>query len=468
MVRLGIDGDSNQRTVEAYALPAQLIIEPGDDYRPVAPSHFSTLRWVYVGRLVLATAIFFAAVSVWLNADSVATLVASLAFIGALGCTAFSYIWTDSWRKPATSTFLYGQVVFDLFLVTAAVHVTWDGSQSEFAPLYILVIAVSALLVPAAGVPLTAALGIVLYMADAMLAHNVAPGAPLYLQIGVFAVVALSSGIIAAKLRVDGAENEELAAELAAFRLRESDMRALEVRAQRLEGVAEMSASLAHEIRNPLASIRSAVEQLSHIPRASEDEQVLSALVQRESDRLSRILGEFLDFARTSAAKTERVNMTEIARNAARLAGSHPGLAPGVRVTEFFPSAQLMIEGDEDLLHRAIYNLLLNAVQASPPNGEVRIEGGELLPNQLPEGRKQFERGAFAILVIDDGAGVPPSIRDRLFDPFVTTKPGGSGLGLSIVQRAAEAHGGLVTVSALGEETRFTLVLPKFRDPDRT
>jgi signal transduction histidine kinase len=110
----------------------------------------------------------------------------------------------------------------------------------------------------------------------------------------------------------------------------------------------------------------------------------------------------------------------------------------------------------------------LNAVQASPPNGEVRIEGGELSASQLPEGRKQFERGAFAILVIDQGAGVPPSIRDRLFDPFVTTKPGGSGLGLSIVQRAAEAHGGLVTVSDLGEETRFTLVLPKFRDQDRT
>jgi signal transduction histidine kinase len=228
-----------------------------------------------------------------------------------------------------------------------------------------------------------------------------------------------------------------------------------------------MSASLAHEIRNPLASIRSAVEQLARIPRASDDEQLLSALVQRESDRLSRLLGEFLDFARTSAAHPQRVNLTDIARNAARLAASHPGLAPGVRVVDLFPSKQLMMDGDEDLLHRAVYNLLLNAVQASPPNGEVRVEGGELSTSQLPEGRKQFEGGAFAVLVIDQGSGVPPSIRDRLFDPFVTTKPGGSGLGLSIVQRAAEAHGGLVTVSALGEETRFTLVLPKFRDPDR-
>ncbi len=454
--------------MNAIALESQLIIEPAELVESTVPSHYRTLRWVYVARLILATAIFFAAVSVWLRADSAATLIASLAFVGALGLTVFSSLWTGPWNKPITTTFLYVQVIFDLLLVTAAVHVTWDGSQSEFAPLYILVIAVSALLVPAAGVPLAAAFGIVLYVADAMLGHHVDPESPLLFQLGVFAVVALTSGIIGAKLRVAGAQGEELAAEVMAFRLRESDMRQIEERAQRLEGVAEMSASLAHEIRNPLSSIRSAVEQLARLPRASEDEQVLSRLVQRESDRLSRLLGEFLDFARTSAAKVQRVDLTQVARNAAKLAAGHAGIAPGVRVTDFFPSTALIMEGDEDLLHRAIYNLLLNAVQASPPNGEVRIEGGELSPNQLPQGRGQFERGAFAVLVIDEGAGVSPAIRDRLFDPFVTTKPGGSGLGLSIVQRAAEAHGGLVTVSALGEETRFTLVLPKFRDPERS
>jgi two-component system sensor histidine kinase PilS (NtrC family) len=122
-----------------------------------------------------------------------------------------------------------------------------------------------------------------------------------------------------------------------------------------------------------------------------------------------------------------------------------------------------MMDADEDLLHRAIYNLLLNAIQASPANGEIRIEAGELSATQLPQGNQRFEKGAFAVLVTDQGPGVSPEIRDRLFDPFVTTKPGGSGLGLSMVQRAAEAHGGLVTVSALGEETRFTLVVPKVR-----
>jgi two-component system sensor histidine kinase PilS (NtrC family) len=271
----------------------------------------------------------------------------------------------------------------------------------------------------------------------------------------------MTSAFIAARLKAAGSEREEMAAELAEFRLKAPDMRRLSARAERLEGVAEMSASLAHEIKNPLASIRSAVEQLSRMPRASEDEKILSGLVQRESDRLARLLTEFLDFARTGVTRMEQLNITDIARNAARLVSSQPDIEPGVRVRESFPAAPMEIEGDEDLIHRAIYNLLLNATQASPANGEVRIEGGELQPHQLPSGQTAFANGAYAIQVIDRGPGIDPQIRDRLFDPFVTTKPGGSGLGLSIVQRAIQAHGGLITVSAPGEETRFTLVIPK-------
>ena len=278
-----------------------------------------------------------------------------------------------------------------------------------------------------------------------------------------FSIVALTSGVIAARLRAAGAASEELAAELAAFRLRETDMRQLFIRAERLEGIAEMSASLAHEIKNPLASIRSAVEQLSRMPRASDDEKILSGLVQRESDRLSRVLTEFLDFTRTAMTHVEPIDIAAVARNAARLVSSQPGIADGVRIVDKFPAAPMMIEGDEDLIHRAIFNLVLNAVQASPPNREVIVEGGELQPHQLPGGHAEFARGAYGVLVTDQGPGVAPEIRDRLFDPFVTTKSGGSGLGLSIVQRAVQAHGGIVSVSAPGEETRFTIVLPKSR-----
>lgn len=392
-------------------------------------------------------------------------MIASLALVGALAFTAASFIWTDLTGHEPGLSFMYLQVAFDMLLVTAAVHATWAEGQAQLAPLYILVIAVSALLVPPSGVPLIASLGMVLYFADAMLLHGGQADIGLLMQLVVFTIVALTSGFIAARLRAAGSASEQLAEELAAFRLRESDLRRLLVRAERLEGIAEMSASLAHEIKNPLASIRSAVEQLSRMPRASDDEKILSTLVQRESDRLSRVLTEFLDFARAGKTHVEKLDLTAIARNAATLASSQPGIADGVKIVEKFPTTPMTIEGDEDLMHRAFFNLLLNAVQASPPNRDVLLEGGELLPHQLPQGHPEFSEGAYGVLVTDQGPGIAPQIRDRLFDPFVTTKPGGSGLGLSIVQRAVQAHGGLVTVSPAGEETRFTIVLPKSRQP---
>lgn len=428
-----------------------------------AAVHFDAhrvLRGLYAGRLVTAGVLYLASVAVWLGTDGSGTMIFSLGLVAAVSFTAASWIWTDLRQHDPDPGFLYLQSAFDVLLVTAWVHVTWADGQSQLAPLYILVIAVGALLLPPTGAPLIASFGIALYFADAMLAQGEAPTTALLLQLLVFAIVAFTSAVIAGRLRAAGTESEQLAAELAAFRLQEAEVRRLVIRAERLEGVAEVSASLAHEIKNPLASIRSAVEQLSRLPRASEDEKVLSALVQRESDRLSRVLTEFLDFARAGVTRVEEIDLAEISRNAARLAGSQPGMADGVRIVDRFPSTPMIIEGDEDLMHRAIFNLLLNAVQASPPNREVRIEGGALMPHQLPDG-PEFADGAYGIVVIDHGAGIAPQIRDRMFDPFVTTRTGGSGLGLSIVQRAVQAHGGLVTVSPPGDETRFTIVLPK-------
>lgn len=423
----------------------------------------SILRGLYTGRIALALGLFVSLLATGFDALSPTSVVVSLTLIAALVFTTASFIWVDITGHSPGQSFMYLQVAFDMLLVTAAVHVTWSDGQSQLAPLYILVIALSAVLTAPSGVPLIASLGMVLYFADAMLLHGGTADTALLIQLVVFTVVALTSAVIAARLRAASSASESLAAELAAFRLRESDMRQLLIRAERLEGIAEMSASLAHEIKNPLASIRSAVEQLSRMPRASDDEKTLSHLVQRESDRLSRVLTEFLDFSRTGMTRVQSLDITSIARNAARLASSQPGIAEGVTIVDKFPATPMTIEGDEDLIHRAVFNLLLNAVQVSPPHTDVLLEGGELAPHQLPDGAPEFAGGAYGILVTDQGPGITPEIRDRLFDPFVTTKPGGSGLGLSIVQRAVQAHGGIVTVSSPGEETRFTIVLPKSR-----
>lgn len=430
---------------------------------PIGDGREGVLRVLYLGRLSLATAIFVAAVAVWRRADSSATLVATLAFVSALLFTGASMFYSARRQSVLADTFFYVQVMFDLLLVTTVVHLTQTGTPSQLAPLYILVIAVSALVLPPAGVLLVAGLGDVLYFAVTILDQATAFDLPVLIQLGIFGAVALGCGYIGARLRQAHAGREEMVAELAAFRLREADIERLHTRAERLEAVAELSASLAHEIKNPLASIRSAAELLAKVPGADDDTRTLTTLVQRESDRLSRLLSEFLDFARTGVTSVRRVDLVDIARHAAALVSAHPDKPENVIILELFPSTPLVVVGDDDLLHRAIFNLLLNAVQASPPGGEVRLEAAELAYNQLPAQAERFTRGAMMVQVTDQGKGIADSIKERLFEPFVTTKTGGTGLGLSIVHRAVEAHHGFILVGrdGKGAGTRFTVILPR-------
>src|SRR5690606_27097389 len=124
----------------------------------------------------------------------------------------------------------------------------------------------------------------------------------------------------------------------------------LQLRAERLEAVAALSASLAHEIRNPLASIRRSVEQLARRRHAGDDERTLAALIVRESDRLSRLLSEFLDFSRVRAARAEPVDLHEVAVAAVHLVEAHPDRQAGATIR--VEGASTIVEGDEDLLHR--------------------------------------------------------------------------------------------------------------------
>jgi two-component system, NtrC family, sensor histidine kinase PilS len=533
------------------------------------------LRWIYIGRLSIAVAIFLAAVLVWTQAttDTTKLLIASLAFALTTAVTVASVGYSEVYKRPLRTNFLYLQSVFDTLLVTAVVHVT-GGAASQFSALYILVIAASTLLLPLGGGLLIATLGNVLFVADVLWAVDTQLTGIVWLQLGVFTAVALGSGYLAVQLRREGEGKALLVAELLQLRLQADDilrnirsgvltvdsdgcllyanpmaehllgltlinrlghpiidklaavapelalavrrsvsehvrttraegtiktskgkiqigvtttytegdglrtnrtttaifqdisdakrMEALRLRAERLEGVAELSAALAHEIKNPLASIRSAIEQLARVPHTGDDEKTLAGLVIRESDRLSRLLSEFLDFARVRVARTERVDVAALVRHAATLVSTHPDRREGVRVTCAAPTGSLIVEGDEDLLHRALFNLTLNAVQASPANGEVRIEATTLESDQMPFGAG-FEDGSVAVRVSDDGPGISPEIRERLFDPFFTTKPGGSGLGLAVVHRAIEAHRGLVFFDSAGKGggTRFTVILPR-------
>lgn len=530
------------------------------------------LRWVLIGRLCLATAIFIAAVTNWTSVDRSKTLVASLAFAISAIVTVGSAGYAEIYRKRFGQAFLYMQAVFDLLLVTAVVHLT-NGTASPFAALYILVIATASLLVPASGGLIIAGLGIAFYFADVvLLLHSPLSDPAVWMQLTVLALVTLGILYLSARLRESGEGKAMLVAALEQTRLQADDilrnirsgvitvngegrllyanpmseqllgvtlitrlgepvidsihtvapelaeaiklaaetkvrttrgegtvamptrrfpigvtttynehdpaggrrtataifqdlsdqkrMDALRLRAERLEGIAELSASLAHEIKNPLASIRSAVEQIGRMPAVSDDQRTLSGLVMKESDRLSRLLSEFLDFARVRVAKTKPIDLVALARGAARLADTHPDRDASVRVTFDEPAdGRIPLDGDEDMLHRAVFNLALNAVQAAPPNSEVRIEVARGPLDPIPTGIR-LDSEPVSLRVSDAGPGIPSDVRDRMFDPFFTTKPNGTGLGLAVVHRAIEAHRGLVLVDSSQRGTRFTVILP--------
>ncbi len=168
------------------------------------------LRVLYLGRLSLAASIFVAAIAVWRAADTSATLIATLAFVATLLFTGASMLRSEPANRKPGDTFFYVQMLFDLLLVTAVVYVTQTGAPSQLAPLYILVIAVSALLLPASGVLLVAALGIVLYFAVTILGSLLAFDLSILVQLGIFGAVALGCGYIAARLRGATAGREEL------------------------------------------------------------------------------------------------------------------------------------------------------------------------------------------------------------------------------------------------------------------
>jgi signal transduction histidine kinase len=210
------------------------------------------------------------------------------------------------------------------------------------------------------------------------------------------------------------------------------------------------------------------VEQLSRSVQADADDRFLGQLVIRESDRLSRLLTEFLDFSRVRAAVYEPLDLHDLAMEAAQVVREHPDCSPRIRIE--VTGGATPLEGDSDLLHRVLVNLILNAAQAigsGSGSGTVTV-GVDSPPADGLLLAREFE-GPVRLRVTDDGPGVEPDMVERIFEPFVSGRPGGSGLGLAIVQRAVEAHRGLVFLdSAPGAGTTFTIYLHTKRPPLET
>ena len=241
---------------------------------------------------------------------------------------------------------------------------------------------------------------------------------------------------------------QAVAAQLAEANRNLQEAEAAVRRSERLAALGQLSAGLAHELRNPLGTIRASAEMLSR--QISPENTVaaeLAGFIAAEVDRTNTLVTRFLEFARPLELKPARAELaTVIDRAIAQLERHSPPY--DVAVYRNYSPAVPPFEFDPDLLERVFYNLLLNAAQASPPGAAITVK-----TRALP--------GHAEIAVIDRGSGIPPERQESIFNPFVTSKPEGVGLGLAIVSKIVDLHGGTITVeSQPGKGSVFRVYLP--------
>ena len=219
--------------------------------------------------------------------------------------------------------------------------------------------------------------------------------------------------------------------------------------ADRLATLGRMSANIAHEIRNPLASLTGAIEVLASNGTAGEVRQRLAQIVLKESARLNEILRDFLEYARPAPLARARTNIIESIDEVLVLLDHRvdPGTLKIVR--EFPPTLDWVV--DRLQFRQAVWNLCLNAVQAMPVGGELRVTAVTV-------------GGSLEVRIADTGEGIAEENLSQIFEPFFSTKSDGSGIGLSLVHRVMQDHGGDVSVeSATGAGSVFTLRFPYIR-----
>ena len=225
------------------------------------------------------------------------------------------------------------------------------------------------------------------------------------------------------------------------------------IQQERLAALGELSAVVAHEVRNPLGVIFNSLGSLRRMLRPSGDAKMLLDIVGEEADRLNRIVGDLLDFARPSTPQLRPEPLERIVDEAVQAALAQNS---GVQLAREADPAVPPVPMDARLMRQAVLNVAVNAVQAMPRGGRLSV-------------RLRREDGAALLEIEDTGAGIPEEVRHRIFEPFFTTKASGTGLGLAVVKRIVEGHGGEIAVrSRPGAGTTFSLRFPLAAPPEGT
>lgn len=232
--------------------------------------------------------------------------------------------------------------------------------------------------------------------------------------------------------------------------------------------ISAMAAMLAHEIKNPLSGIRGAAQLLANPADPSSRE--LTMLIRDEVDRIVRLVERFEVFSEGAPPQLEPVNIHEILDHVRRLAGS--GFAQHIRFIDEFDPSLPPVHGNRDQLVQVFLNLVKNAAEAIGPdtdNGEIVLSTA-YSPGVRVTMPTTGDRTSLPleVCVIDNGPGIPDIMLEHLFEPFMTTKSQGSGLGLATVAKIVSDHGGVIECDRERRGTRFRVLLPLHRDTPRS
>ncbi len=218
----------------------------------------------------------------------------------------------------------------------------------------------------------------------------------------------------------------------------------------------QMAAGIVHEVKNPLASISGSIQMLREELREDGSGDRLLNLISREVDKLDTLLHDFLTFARPSQQAEQRIDLGDPIPGTLELIRKTKGVPPGIRwEIELERGLHLRIPPGE--FSEILWNILINAVQAVPPEGLIRVAGRRLSAGRFA--------GGIEVGIEDNGPGIPPENLEKIFTPFFTTKEKGVGLGLSIVQKIMAQNSGLLRVqNRNGGGAQVLLVFP---DPEK-
>ncbi len=405
--------------------------------------------WFILLRLIIITTIFISVVTIhYATAATLSLSAFYLIFIAYfLSALYFAfYLWGKNYTLQ-----VYVQILFDLLLITALVYFS-GGLRGSFYFLYVFEIIAASIVISSSAAYITAILSGVLFAAliDGMylgIIPQYASGAPTPISLdalvtnvftswGIFFLIALLMNYLTGNLR---RTREQL----------EYAQKELEVK-KSLALAGEISAHLAHEIRNPLAAISGSVQVLRNELALSDEQRDLMNIVVDESDRVSQSIEQYLNLASPGKQTFMAVDLSQVLKESIMLLQRSGELNGTYRVEGNYESAGIFCYGNSNQFKQIFWNLIKNALKAMPEGGTLRID------------LKQRKKNEIEINIRDNGRGMAKEDKERLFEPFYSGFKGGKGIGMAVVRRIVDDYNGKIQVSSeLDKGTEIAIVLPQ-------